>query len=155
METITVRAPRADDRWPLVDVHVRARRSYYEGYLPEEELADWERAIRATGYDFTRPGRVWLCADLDGGPVGFALVTPDGELLQLQVDPAHWGRGVGHALHEAALAELRGLGLTTARLDVFAGNERARAFYTAHGWREVGRTDEAPAHVRMARDLHL
>ncbi|MFC6090640.1 GNAT family N-acetyltransferase [Saccharothrix lopnurensis] len=153
MGTITVRPPRAEDRWPLVDVHVRARRSYYEGHLPESELAEWERGARANGYDLTRPGRVWLCAELDGGFAGFALVQPDGELKQLQVDPAHWGRGVGHALHEAALAELRAAGVGTAHLDVFAENRRARRFYLAHRWREVGH--DGDAHVRMARDLDL
>lgn len=150
-----MRAPREDDREPLVDVYVKARRSYYEGHLPEAELADWEREVRAGGYDFTRPGRVWLCADVDGEFAGFALVTADGELSQLQVDPAHWGRGVGHALHEAALAGLRGLGVTTAHLRVFAPNDRARRFYTARGWRETGRTDEEPVHVRMAREVGL
>ncbi|GAA1282400.1 GNAT family N-acetyltransferase [Saccharothrix xinjiangensis] len=162
MGIITVRPPRAEDRWPLVDIHVKARRSYYEGHLPEGELAEWERGARANGYDFTRPGRVWLCADLDGALAGFALVTPEGELNQLQVDPARWGRGVGHALHEAALAELRGRGLATAHLEVFAENERARRFYLAHGWREVdgggpedGAGGDGVAHVRMARDLDL
>jgi GNAT superfamily N-acetyltransferase len=153
MGTITVRPPRAEDRRPLVEIHIRARRSYYEGHLPEGELAGWEQAVRANGYDLTGPGRTWLCADLDGVFAGFALVTEDGELKQLQVDPPHWGRGVGHALHEAALAELRGRGVRTAHLDVFTGNERARRFYVAHGWREVGR--EEVTHVRMARDLHL
>lgn len=151
MGTITVRPPRAEEKWRLVDIHVKARRSYYEGHLPEDELAGWERHVRANGYDLALPGRVWLCADLDGGLAGFSLVTSDGELKQLQVDPAHWGRGVGHALHEAALAELRGAGLGTAHLDVFEGNGRARRFYLAHGWREVGH--DGDAHVRMARDL--
>ncbi|MFD1147337.1 GNAT family N-acetyltransferase [Saccharothrix hoggarensis] len=150
MGTITVRAPGAEDKSPLVDIYVKARRSYYEGHLPEEELAEWERSMRAHDLDFARPGRTWLCADLDGDLAGFALVTSDGELGQLQVDPARWGRGAGLALHTAAMNALRDQGLTTARLDVFAQNHRARRFYTARGWREV-RRDET--HVRMALDL--
>lgn len=152
MGTITVRPPRAEDLAPLVEVHVKARRSYYEGHLPEAELAEWERAVRARGYDLAKPDRVWLCAELDHVLAGFALVTPGGELLQLQVDPACWGNGVGHALHEAATHALRDLGVTTARLDVFAENRRAQRFYTAHGWREDGRDGD---HVRMALDLDL
>ncbi|NUT53063.1 MAG: GNAT family N-acetyltransferase [Saccharothrix sp.] len=152
MGTITVRPPRAEDMGPLVDVHVKARRSYYEGHVPEAELAAWERSARATGYAFDGPDRVWLCADLDAALAGFALVTPGGELLQLQVDPACWGRGVGHALHEEAVAALRDLGVTTAHLDVFAHNQRALGFYRGHGWQEVGRED---THVRMALDLHV
>ncbi|MEU4741478.1 GNAT family N-acetyltransferase [Actinosynnema sp. NPDC023658] len=152
MGTITVRPPRADDEWPLVGIHVKARRSYYEGHLPEAELAEWERSTRAAGYSFDKPGRVWLCADLDGVLAGFALVTPGGELLQLQVDPVSWGKGVGHALHDAAVAALRDLGVTTAHLDVFAENHRARRFYARHGWREAGRED---THVRMALELDV
>ncbi|MEU4444504.1 GNAT family N-acetyltransferase [Actinosynnema sp. NPDC050801] len=153
MGTITVRSPRAEDKWPLVDVHVKARRSYYEGHLPEAELAEWERSARARGYTFDQPDRVWLCAELDGALVGFALVTSSGELVQLQVDPASWGNGVGRALHDAAVGSLRDLGVVTAHLDVFAENHRALRFYRDRGWREVGRTDEAPAHVRMALRL--
>jgi RimJ/RimL family protein N-acetyltransferase len=152
MGTITVRPPRAEDRWPLVEVHVKARRSYYDGHLPEAELAEWERSARATGYRFDQPDRVWLCAALDGVLAGFALVTPSGEVLQLQVDPASWGEGVGHALHEAALVALRDLGVTTAHLDVFAENHRARRFYERHGWRETARED---THVRMALALDV
>ncbi|TQM80536.1 ribosomal protein S18 acetylase RimI-like enzyme [Saccharothrix saharensis] len=152
MGTITVRPPRAEDKWPLVDVHVKARRSYYEGHVPEAELAEWERSARATGYVFDKPDRIWLCAELDQVFAGFALVTPAGDLLQLQVAPRCWGRGVGHSLHEAAMDALRDLGVTTARLHVFAENHRARRFYTDHGWRETGRDGD---HVRMALELRV
>ena len=137
---------------PLVEVHVKARRSYYEGHVAEAELAEWERTVRANGYDFGKPGRVWLCAELDGEFAGFALVTPDGELWQLQVDPACWGNGVGLSLHDAAMDALRDLGATTAHLDVFAENRRAIRFYRARGWRETGREE---THVRMALDLNV
>lgn len=152
MGTITVRTPRPEDMTPLVDVYVKARRSYYEGHRPESELAEWERSARSTTYDFAKPDRVWLCAELDHEFAGFALVTPDGKLLQLQVDPARWGNGVGLALHDAAMGALRDLGVTTAQLDVFEENHRARRFYTGRGWREVGRDDD---HVRMAFDLEV
>ncbi|ROP37868.1 GNAT family N-acetyltransferase [Saccharothrix texasensis] len=152
MGTITVRPPGAEDEWPLVDVYVKARRSYYEGHLPEAELAEWERSARAGGLTFDRPDRVWLCAELDHVVAGFALVTPSGELLQLQVDPACWGNGVGRALHEAAVGALRDLGVTTAHLDVFAENHRAQRFYTARGWRVTGREE---THLRMALELHV
>ncbi len=153
MGTITVRSPRADDLAPLVEVYVAARRSYYDGHLPEAELAEWERSARSLGDDiFDKPGRVWLCADLDHEFAGFAQVRPDGELGLLHVAPARWGNGVGHALHDAAMDALRDLGITTARLDVFVENRRAQRFYLAHGWRETGRDE---THVRMALDLDV
>ncbi|MBY8849169.1 GNAT family N-acetyltransferase [Saccharothrix sp. MB29] len=143
---------RAEDGGRLVDVFVDARRTL-RGHLPRRSWPTGRPGPRGP-YDFTRPGRTWLVAELDGELVGFALVTADGDLLQLQVDPAHWGRGVGHALHDAAADALRGHGVTTAHLEVFTPNERARAFYTAHGRREspVGRVPAArPDGARRAR----
>lgn len=153
MGNIDVRPPTAADSPAIVEAHVRARRSYYEGHLPEAELAEWERAVRAKGYSFTGPDRIWLCAELDGRVAGFALATPEGELLQIQVDPACWGRGVGDALHRACVEAWQERGVGTAHLDVFEPNTRAREFYWRRGWREVGIGDEEPVHVRMALAL--
>ncbi len=149
---ITIRTPVEADSPAVVEVHVKARRSYYEGYLPEADLAEWEASARASGYRFDRPGRVWLCADLDGVVAGFALVAGD-ELLQVQVDPAHWGRGVGGALHDACVDVWRASGVSTGHLEVFERNERARRFYWGRGWREVRVVDGPYPHVRMAFDV--
>ncbi|MBW4720872.1 GNAT family N-acetyltransferase [Saccharothrix obliqua] len=147
--TITIRTPVAADSPDVVEVHVRARRSYYEGHLPEADLAEWEAATRASGYRFDRPGRVWLCADVGGVVAGFALFV-GAELLQVQVDPAHWGEGVGGALHRACVAAWRAAGVVEAHLEVFEPNTRARRFYVARGWREVGVGDGPYPHVRMS-----
>ncbi|MEU7525603.1 GNAT family N-acetyltransferase [Saccharothrix sp. NPDC042600] len=148
---IVIRTPSQDDMVAVAEVHFRSRRSYYEGHLPEAELAAWEADVRAKGYRLDRfPERVWRVAEEDGEVIGFALVTPDGKLWQLQVDPPHWGRGVGFALHGWCVAEFRGMGVATARLDVFAENHRARRFYERRGWREVGRDDD---HVLMELDI--
>ncbi len=146
-----LRRPIGRDTAPLVELYVRARRSYYEGHLPEAELAEWAEGLRAKGLDYDRRDRLWTCAEVAGVPAGFALVSFDGELLQLQVDPPHWGTGVGRALHDAALDDLRGADNTTAWLHVFAPNTRARAFYTRLGWRDVGPAEHD--HRRMELDL--
>ncbi|MFD9736210.1 GNAT family N-acetyltransferase [Umezawaea sp. NPDC059074] len=153
MGNLVVRTARAADSQAIVDIHVPARRSYYAGHLPEDELLAWERVVRATGYAdrIDLPGRTWLCAEDDGVVGGFALVAGP-ELLQLQVDPALWGRGIGGALHATCVDLWRAAGVPVAGLDVFEPNTRARAFYTRHGWREVERGGEPP-HVRMALDL--
>ncbi|HEX6346655.1 GNAT family N-acetyltransferase [Umezawaea sp.] len=153
MGNLVVRTARAADSQAIVDVHVPARRSYYEGHLPEAELAAWEEEVRATGYAdrVERPDRLWLCAEDSGVVVGFALVV-GAELLQLQVRPDHWGRGVGGALHAACVDVWRAAGAEVAGLDVFEPNTRARGFYSRHGWCEVGRGGEPP-HVRMALAL--
>jgi GNAT superfamily N-acetyltransferase len=153
MGKIAVRAARAGDSPAIVEIHVHARRSYYEGHLPEAELVQWANTVRATGYaDRTElPDRSWLCAHLDGVVVGFALTT-DAELLQLQVHPDHWGLGAGSALHAACVEVWRAAGVEVAGLDVFEPNLRARRFYARHGWREVG-TEGDPPHVRMELDV--
>ncbi|PRY36181.1 GNAT family N-acetyltransferase [Umezawaea tangerina] len=153
MGNIVVRAAQAADSPAVVDIHVRARRSYYDGHVPEPELAEWEATLRATGYAdrFAMAGRTWLCAEADGVVRGFALVKGL-ELLQLQVHPDHWGHGVGGALHAECVRVWRSGDVPVAGLDVFEPNTRARTFYSRHGWREVGRDGEPP-HVRMALDV--
>ncbi|GAA3858053.1 hypothetical protein GCM10022243_24640 [Saccharothrix violaceirubra] len=138
----------------VVDIHIRSRRGYYEGHVPESVLRDWEGRVRAAGYRLDPgPTRRWLCAELDGLLVGFALVTATGRLWQLHVDPDRRGNGVGTALHDACVAALVGLGARRGELDVFVDNHRGREFHRSRGWREVGTTQEEYVHVLMERDL--
>jgi GNAT superfamily N-acetyltransferase len=58
-----------------------------------------------------------------------------GELLALNVHPSVWGRGVGSALMQSALVELRRQGYSSALLWAVAANARARRFYEHQGWR--------------------
>lgn len=82
---------------------------------------------------------------------GFAVVGPSrdddsdkntGELRGLYVDPAHWGRGLGRLLHDAALKMLAENHIR-ATLWVLATNAPAIHFYRCRGWRDdrCGRTD--------------
>ena len=52
----------------------------------------------------------------------------------IAVTEAAQGTGAGAALLAAAEQWARGRGYTTLTLNVFAGNERARAFYEKHGF---------------------
>ncbi|ACU35164.1 hypothetical protein Amir_1212 [Actinosynnema mirum DSM 43827] len=101
-----LRRPIGRDTAPLVELYARARRSCYEGHLPEAELVEWSEGLRAEGLDHDRPDRLWTCAEVGGVPAGFALVSFDGGLLQLQVDPPHRGAGVGPAEHDHRRMEL-------------------------------------------------
>ena len=92
-----------------------------------------------------------MVAEDNGRVVGFALVgrarDPEGsgQLYAINVDPDHWGMGVGRALLAAAQAELVRLGYTEAVLWVLPGSARARRFYEVAGWVDDGaqRTGEA------------
>lgn len=59
-------------------------------------------------------------------------------LWQLFVLPEWWGRGVGAALHDAAVAEMRARGFRGARLYTPSAHSRARRFYERRGWIATG-----------------
>jgi ribosomal protein S18 acetylase RimI-like enzyme len=121
----------------VVALHARARATYYPDGLPQDGtdwLAAWQSAL-------ARPdGRV-LCVVEAGRIVGLASFrTPEGapadtvKLFQFHVDPDHWCRGVGTALHAACVEEWRADGRRTAVLDVHVDNRRAQGFYGRQGW---------------------
>ncbi|MGA5897456.1 GNAT family N-acetyltransferase [Streptomyces venetus] len=121
----------------VVALHARARATYYPDGLPQDGtdwLAAWQSAL-------TRPdGRV-LCLVEAGRMIGLASFrTPDGapadtvKLFQFHVDPGHWRRGAGAALHTACVEEWQADGRRTAFLDVHVDNLRAQAFYARQGW---------------------
>jgi GNAT superfamily N-acetyltransferase len=84
--------------------------------------------------------------DADAGPTV-------GEVRTFFVAPGQWRRGVGRALMEAALKELRERGYAEATVWSFAANDRANAFYEAHGFTRDGaeRTQETWAHITEVR----
>lgn len=138
-----IRTARPADLDAIAALHVRARATYYRGRLPEQahggdaELARtreaWSRAV-------ARPATAGgvLCAEAEGEVTGVAaFLTAGGEttLTQLHVDPLHWRRGTGAALHAACLDAWGRAGIGRVRLEVYEHNLRAQAFYARHGWR--------------------
>lgn len=137
-----IRTAQPADLDAIAALHARARATYYRGRIPEEayggaaELArtreGWSRAVARAAAD----GGV-LCAESGGELTGVAAFrTADGEttLTQLHVDPVHWRRGTGAALHGACLDAWRRTGVRRVRLEVYEHNLRAQAFYATHGW---------------------
>ncbi|MEU8775268.1 GNAT family N-acetyltransferase [Streptomyces sp. NPDC048606] len=138
-----IRTALPSDLDAIAALHTRARATYYRGHLAEGAYAGavevarfregWARAVaRAQG-----DGAV-LCAERDGRVTGVAAFrTADGvtTLTQLHVDPDHWRRGTGAALHAACLDAWRRAGVDRVRLEVYEHNLRAQAFYASHGWR--------------------
>jgi len=103
---------------------------------------------------------VVLTAWLGSAIAGFAIMRYGEEVAHLNllaVDPAHRRRGVGRALlgwlEESALTA----GTFTIGLELRAGNELARTFYRAMGYRELGQIpgyyQGIESAIRMARDL--
>jgi GNAT superfamily N-acetyltransferase len=157
-----IRPATPDDARALAELQVRAWQWAYGDFLAEPDMptvAEREARWRADGRTDTTA--VW---DQDGRIVALVSAGPArdegvaegiGELYALYVDPPAQGAGVGGALHEHALGELRRAGFARAMLWVFADNGHGRAFYESRGWRPDGRAGEAlgAATLRYAREL--
>lgn len=130
----------------IAELHARARATYYPDGPPQDGT-DWLGAWRTA---VERPDGHVLCAVEQGRIAAIASFrTPDGvsadtvKLFQFHVDPAHWRRGIGSALHAACVEEWQADGRRTAVLDVHVDNRRAQAFYVRQGW--VPDPDNPPA----------
>ncbi|MEA2482192.1 MAG: hypothetical protein QOC55_139 [Thermoleophilaceae bacterium] len=133
---------------------IRTARAADEDVLLEIDRATWSPTSSpapapSSGPFFnerTRPENV-LVAELDGRVVGWGKIEhptplPASEhvwhVTGLGVDPAHEGRGAGHALVEALVEEARSRGGRRVTLRVFAPNERARRLYEGCGFQVEG-----------------
>lgn len=123
--------------------------------LPEELTTTLDDQVALVRELRDAPNSVLLVARRERGRVVGAVTLMGGALartrhaarLEILVDPAHRGRGVGRALMTAALAwaEANPV-LTKVGLSVFATNERAIALYRSMGFVEEGRR---PREYRM------
>jgi putative acetyltransferase len=97
-------------------------------------VSDERAAIGA--YLARNPG-MSFAAVAGGRIVGAVLGGHDGRrgyLHHLAVTPAWRHRGIGRALVEAVLAELKQCGMLKCNLFLYAHNEAGRAFWLKHDW---------------------
>jgi GNAT superfamily N-acetyltransferase len=135
---VVIRPARREEAHAIALVHVRADRETYAPIFGadfqqvslERSLQRWETALAA--------GDVLIVAVDDGRIVGFGHATEDW-MSALYLVATHLRRGIGSRLLAALRAELRTRRVTEVGFKAVAGNERALAFYAAHGAREVGR----------------
>lgn len=95
-------------------------------------------------------GRVVVAEIANGAaPIGYSVLTTpdlpavetraaDIELRRIYTLSRAYGTGLGPALMAQALLDARGLGCKRMLLGVYAGNDRARAFYQKQGFAKVG-----------------
>jgi ribosomal protein S18 acetylase RimI-like enzyme len=104
----------------------------------EKRTALWTRSL-------TQPNpRTLIVAENQTTIAGFCFFSPTrdedgkgkrvGEIIALNVHPAHWRSGVGRALCEHVLRESPRRNWTSLTLWVLEGNERACRFYEALGF---------------------
>jgi GNAT superfamily N-acetyltransferase len=146
------------DARAIAELEVRAWRWAYADVVAEEDMITVDdRVERWTG----RPADGAWVAEVDGRVVGVVQVHPDaddpaaGLLHGLNVEPAAQGAGLGTALYEHALEQLRAAGFGHAVLWVFEGNGHARGFYERRGWTADGATGTAAGapELRYRKDL--
>jgi GNAT superfamily N-acetyltransferase len=96
----------------------------------EEKVPGIERRLALDGAE------LFLARRADR-PVGFAVVAPRGETLELfylAVDPEAWGSGVGTRLLQRVDEHAREIGRESLELWVIDDNERAIRVYQRSGW---------------------
>ena len=147
-----VRPARPEDAGPIAEIQLRGLPEAYAGHVRAEHFdlrtlperrKEWADEIAARV-----PRRGVLVAEADGEVAGFVRFGPTrdqaadrtvtGEVMTMFVAEERRRRGVGQALMAAAEAALREHGFTVATLWMAVGNEPARRFYEAAGWRVDG-----------------
>lgn len=105
------------------------------------------------------PSARWVVvADLDGEPVGYAVLMTAGDtadVLRVAVTEAHRRRGLGRLLVDALAAEAARRGCEAVLLEVAEDNVTARALYAAAGYAEIARRDDYYGRGRGALVLRL
>lgn len=144
--TVHVRAATAADREFMVAIVPRLRAFGAPPLRPAEALDTEEAATLERALDDRAPDAILLIAELeDVGPAGvaYAVTATDyftherhGHLSIIIVSAEGEGRGVGRALLAAVDEWSAAQGHRFITLNVFSGNDRARAFYERAGYTE-------------------
>ncbi|MBU2961879.1 GNAT family N-acetyltransferase [Citreicella sp. C3M06] len=125
---IEIRPYQADDNAALSDIWLAASRIAH-AFLGEEKLLEH----RALVSEFYLPQAETWVACLDGRPIGFIGLI-DTTIGGIFVSPERQGMGVGQALIAHGMSLKPRL-----TLEVYALNERTRAFYEKLGFIEICR----------------
>lgn len=157
MEDLIVRAALVEDARAIAEVHVASWVEAYGDILDlrqgdpridvDERERTWQDRIPRVGAEGFR---TWV-ADQGDRIAGFAFTQPTedaglnpleiAELVALYLHPDHFGRGVGKALLDRAVAGIRSQGFLQATLWVLEENARAIHFYRREGWKPDGTRD--------------
>jgi len=140
---LRVRAAVQQDHDFMMEVVPRLRAFGPPPLRPDDALDRAERETLARALASPSDEATLLVAELDGTPAGVAYAhaatdyftgEPHGHLSIIAVAEAGEGRGVGRALLAAVEAWSAARGHRFITLNVFAGNERARAVYERAGY---------------------
>lgn len=143
-----IRRAAPSDARGIAEVHIASWQSAYRGLFPDDVLDNlfvesterhWEKRLAGTSGT--------LVYEQDGRIVGFVGYEASrdedadeevGEVSTIYLAPDAWGKGIGRALLEQALASLQAAGYREVTLWVLKKNHRAIRFYEAAGFRPDG-----------------
>jgi len=167
MSSIQVRPATLRDAKAIAEIHVAACQDAYKGLLSDATLdgfsvqkrqAFWREAI-----DLCEPQV--MVAHIDNVMMGFVGFdrsrdkgTPSstGEIWAMYAAPAHWDKGVGLALWDAARDGLQEEGCTKVTLWTYLRNERALRFFELAGFkRELNSTKTTEVGGQRLEELRL
>lgn len=140
-----IRAGTPADHGRLVEIENAAGRLFANHGYPQIADDGFENVeqLRAV----LRGGSVFVAADENDFPVGFALARPLADYLHLRelaVDPAHGRKGLGRALVRAVIAAAMDGGVRGVSLATFRKVPFNRPFYESLGFRELPVADAPP-----------
>jgi GNAT superfamily N-acetyltransferase len=149
---LTVRDATRADRDRLARLGETTYRSHFTAIWSAPRLEAYiqaEYGPAAVEQSLQDAGSLWLVAELDGAPIGFAKLNWDRsppvaptqsgtELQKIYLRADQTGKGQGRALLEAAIERARRRGSRLLWLDVLKSNAAARAFYERHGFSALG-----------------
>jgi diamine N-acetyltransferase len=136
-----------------------AARTFHDTFGQDNSVEDMALYLQSAfshdmqAAELASPDIVTFLAEQDGATIAFAMVRRNGpmpdcvtvpdpiELWRFYVDRTWHGRGVASALMDAALDAVRVLGGRSVWLGVWEQNARAIAFYTKHGFVDIGSHD--------------
>ena len=161
---VTIRLATPGDVDGIARVSALAFGATYPGMVPPEVLREWiDNAADPwrKAFDDREPDSPWRpwVAVRDGAIIGYATTTPAkdwwlpppagaGELTNLYLDPDAIGTGVGSALYDRAVADLRARGFNPFVVWAFRDNHRALRFYEGKGL-----TIDVPDHAWVLGDV--
>lgn len=145
MSSYQVRPATDADTEQVAAVHAASSHAAYESVAPASQQTLTMEKRRAFWRDAIEYGEPLLQVVLDGGKVvGFVgydrsrdpkSKPTTGEIWALYLDPAHWGRGAGLALWDAARDGLLEEGCSEVTLWIPLCNERALRFAELAGFK--------------------
>jgi ribosomal protein S18 acetylase RimI-like enzyme len=146
MSSYQVRPATARDAKAIAEIHVTSARAAYKGLVPDEELnvlsVDKREQFWRDAIQFMEPQvHVATSGETVVGFVGFdrsrdkGTPSTTGEIWAIYVDPAHWDKGAGVALWDAANDGLKEEGCTKVTVWVPVRNERGLRFHEMAGFK--------------------